>query len=156
MPAWLVAIFIKYWFCGAVCFFFLFGIGITDAIDISFVLGVAMGVVTDILINNAFRAFQNDRKNYNYFMMFPPKKFWTFFTNIIYAVVIAFCVMFTYQFINVAIINANSLPTTAVPFSAEPFGYSAIYLAWDMLFIGIKDLLVSIIKKAKSRSTEEQ
>ena len=51
------ALLVKFWFNGSVCFFFFLGLGnyLRDLLDQLFVLGLAMGIITDILVNNVLR-----------------------------------------------------------------------------------------------------
>ena len=65
---WVKLLFLKWWFAGAVCFFFIWGLSgyMSNMLDTLFVTGIAMGIVTDILTNNALRFFEptpgaNDR-----------------------------------------------------------------------------------------------
>ena len=74
-------VFIKAWFAGAVCFFFLWGLGtyINSTIDVLFVLGVALGMVTDLLTNNVLRFIEKSPNQNDKWMMFPRKKNGIFF-----------------------------------------------------------------------------
>lgn len=151
IPVWLKAIFIKWWFAGCVCYFFMMGLGIsTDPLDLLFIVGIVLGVVTDILVNPAFHFMESDSKEYDSYMMFPfPfKKYWTFLTNIIYYVIVVIIVGFTYTFINKHIF--------ATTFSVEPLMFGTLCVLIDMAFIGIKDLIVFLVKRAKRKKEEKQ
>ncbi|MDE7380007.1 MAG: hypothetical protein K2N14_03040, partial [Clostridia bacterium] len=50
VPAWLKAIFIKFWFAGAVCYFIMMGTGVQD-FNAIIVTGVVLGIVVDVLVN---------------------------------------------------------------------------------------------------------
>jgi hypothetical protein len=103
IPSPIKALFIKFWFNGAVCFFIYWGLGmyIWDTLDMIVILGLIMGMVTDILVNNAFRFFAVSTGDNDKWMMFPKKKFWTFFANMAYALVIMFIVAWIYNFTNI-------------------------------------------------------
>ena len=142
IPTFIKALFIKWWFAGVVCFFVNMGLGIYVAEeDWMFLDGVFLGLITDLFVNPIFRFMETDRREYNAYMMFPfpLKAYWTFFTNILYYIGVAILVNFVYNFINEFMF---SLPI-------EPMSWALIVLAVDMAFIGIKDLIVHLIKKRK-------
>lgn len=147
IPTWLKAIFIKWWFLGLICFLVNMGLGlyIANDLDLLVVTGVIAGIITDVFVNPIFRFFESDRHEYNAYMMFPfPfKAFWTFFTNIIYYVAVMMLVGFSYTGINyvLRLINENWYLYT------EPLLFGIISVAIDMAFIGVKDLIVYLVKK---------
>lgn len=155
LPAWLKAIFIKWWFAGAVCFFFIWGIGL-DSLDSVWVSGLVLGLVTDMFVNPIFRYIESDKKEYNSYMMFPfPfKQFWTFFANAIYYVVVMFGVFGCYFGIN-AWVNSLSGTTLKNYLGVEPLLYGTFAVIVDMIFIGIKDLIVFLVKKGRNKKEEE-
>lgn len=142
IPVWIKALFIKWWFAGVVCYFFLMGLGInTNALDILIIVGVALGVVTDVLVNPAFRFMESDAKEFDAYMMFPfPfKKYWTFLTNAIYYVIVVILVGLLYTLLNKYVISAG----------VEPLLFGTFCVIVDMAFIGIKDLIVYLVKRGK-------
>ena len=160
IPMWVKALFIKFWFNGAVCFFFIWGLStILDPTgwDMLIVAGLAMGVVTDLLVNNVFRFMAEEPGSNDKWMMVPQKKFWTFFVNIIYAFVVFGVVVGIYTGINMLILRNN--PGQEYNFfnflGVEPFLYGLFYLLVDMAFIGIKNLFVKIVRDAKAKTQKE-
>lgn len=155
LPVWLKAIFIKWWFAGAVCFFIMWGIGLRD-LDAIVLVGVILGVIVDVLVNPIFRMMESDKKEYNYYMMFPfPfKAFWTFFTNIIYYVVITLMINYCYFGVN-QIINLIKHTSDVYYVGVEPLLFGVFCVVADMAFIGIKDLIVFLVKKGKKVKEEE-
>lgn len=153
IPSWVKALFIKFWFNGAVCFFFFWGLGlyVSDIIDMIFVIGVAHGVITDILVNNAFRFFESYDGENSKWMMFPKKRFWTFFANIIYSGVVLWCVVWMYEVIN-AIGNNIRGTEGEIVLGVEPLLFGIFFLIIDMCFIGMKNLIISIITDAKQKN----
>lgn len=149
LPFWLKALLIKFWFFGLVCYFVLMGLGtyITNSLDLFVVCGLVTGVVVDCFVNPIFRMMESDRKEYNYFMMFPfPfKHIWTFITNILYYLIVVYCVGLAY-----AAIFENSFG------GVEPLLFGVVCLVVDMIFIGIKDLFVFLIKRAIRKSRERK
>ena len=86
IPVWVKALFVKFWFAGAVCYFVMWGLNIRNSLDSLVLTGAVMGLIVDVLVNPLYRYLETDRKEYNAYMMFPfPfRQFWTFFTNILY------------------------------------------------------------------------
>ena len=84
---------------------------------------------------------ETDRREYNDYMMFPfPfKAYWTFFTNVLYYIGVAVLVNFVYLFINEFMFTLH----------IEPMSWALIVLIVDMAFIGVKDLIVHLVKKRK-------
>lgn len=145
IPVWLKAIFVKFWFAGAVCYFVVSGLQISDTLDRVVLTGAVMGLVVDILVNPLMHYMETDRHEYNAYMMFPfPfRAFWTFFTNVIYYVLINFGVSMIYTLINMV---------TSLAVESLLFGVFTVIV--DMIFIGIKDLIVLIVKRAKNKEAE--
>lgn len=157
IPNWLKMIAIKAWFYGAVCFFFLWGLGnyISNYLDMLFVTGVAMGMVTDLLLNNSLRFFEKNPGENDVWMMIRPKGVRSFFLNIVYACVIMFCVFMFYNLLNYAIITVTGAEDT-IPVGVEPLLFGLLSMGFDMLFIGIKRLLTGIIRDAKAAARSGQ
>lgn len=151
IPGWVKALFIKFWFNGAACFFIFWGLGmlIPNILDMLVVFGVVLGMVTDIFVNNIFRFIENYPGQNSKWMMFPKKKNWTIFANIPYAILVLFCVVYLYNFINYAIIDTIG---GDVMFGVEPVAFGLLYLAVDMFFISIRNMLVSIVSDAMSKN----
>lgn len=145
IPDWGKALFVKFWFSGAVCYFILWGLGlyVSDSLDMMVVLAVVLGMVTDILVNNAFRFFEIEKGQNSKWMMFPQKKFWTFFANIVYAFVLLICVIWFYNVIN---------GLSGVLIGVEPILFGIAYTLFDMCFISAKNTMISVIADAKRKN----
>lgn len=145
---WAKALLIKFWFSGATCFFFLWGLGIylNHWMDQLFVLGIALGVVTDLLTNNVFRFYAaapgaNDR-----WMMFPRKGFVTLPLNILYAFLLLFLVVTSYNVMNLLLrqIDGGML-------GVGPILFGLFTTAWDTLLIKIKRTARQVLRDAMRR-----
>lgn len=147
VPAWLKAVFIKWWFAGAVCYFVMWGIGL-QSLDGVVISGAVLGLVVEMLVNPLLRFMERGNKEYNPYMMFPfPfKAYWTFFTNILYYVLVIACVNGIYFGLN-ELINTINNTENAIPLGVEPLVFGTFCVIVDMIFIGIKDLVVFLIKK---------
>ncbi len=132
LPVWVKALFIKFWFAGAACFFFYWGLSayIPNWLDQMLVLGVGLGILTDILTNNVLRFFSGEEKEFHPYMMFPSGKYWTFIANIAYAFLLLFLTIQIYRIIGVGV---------------EPILFGIIYTALDMLFITLKHKIISLL-----------
>ena len=100
IPEPVKALFIKFWFNGAVCFFIFWGLGmyVWDSLDMAVVMALVLGMVNDLLVNNTFHFFEVTAGSNDKWMMFPKRKFWTFFANIAYSFVVLLIVIWIYSF----------------------------------------------------------
>lgn len=155
IPSWIKALFIKFWFAGAVCYFIMMGTGLQD-LDGAIVTGVVLGVVVDVLVNPLFGYMQSDRKEYDKYIMlpFPFKKFWTFFVNIIYYMGILVIIMLAYNGINTAL-NIIKDTENVYYIGVEPLLFGVLTTIVDMALIGVKDGIVYGVKKAKAKKRGE-
>ena len=146
------AILIKWWFAGCVCFLFLWGLGlyITDMLDQLFILGLAGGVFTDLLVNNVLRFIESSKGANDKYMMFPDKRYRNFIFNIIYSFVILFFVMTVYAAINAAAAGISGAPDM-LALGVEPVLYGALYTLFDMLLIKMKNVFSGIVKDAREK-----
>ena len=142
IPQWVKALLIKFWFAGAVCFFFIWGLGIymADVMDTLFVTGVAMGIVTDLLTNNTLRFIEKIRGENERFIMVTKRGYASFILNILYSCFVLFFVYMLYSFINGAVASATNQPDRVV-LGVEPILFGVFYLAFDQLFIEIKHFI---------------
>ena len=152
IPGPIKALFVKFWFGGMVCYFFMWGLGlyIQSQLDLFVVTAVALGFVTDILVNSIFRFYAETEGANDKWMMFPKKGYKSLILNIVYAFVLMLFVAKTYNLINTVIISITG-ETDSVPFGVEPISFGLIYLGFDMLFIGLKRFGKKIILDAKRK-----
>ena len=158
IPTFIKAIFIKWWFAGACCFFFLWGLGsvISDQIALLLVFGFGLGVVTDLLTNNFLRFLESSDREYDKWIMFPWRKWWTLFLNIALCMGLLFLVVRTYDLINIIVIKAQNLDPTSVPLGVEPLLFGVFYLAYDLALVWLRNLIIFIIKKIINRKHENE
>lgn len=142
VPKWAKGAFIKWWFAGAICFFFYWGLGtvIPNQLDLIFVLWLAMGVATDLLTNNVLRFIQTDQE-YEPYIMVPGKKYITLFLNILYALPLMALTIGAYEVINSSLVSMFSLPADAVPLGVGPVGFGIIYTAFDFIFLMVRNFV---------------
>ena len=142
IPSPIKALFVKFWFNGAVCYFIFWGLGtvVTNYLDMIFVLALVLGMVTDILVNNALRFVETLPGENDRWMMFPQKKYWTFIANIFYSFIVLFCVIWLYEIIKIGV---------------EPILFGLFYMLFDLLFVGMKNLMKTIINDAKNKVNKQ-
>ena len=153
IPSWLKAVFMKFWFNGAVCYFVLWGLGlfIANIENMIIVLAMVLGMVTDLLVNNAFRFFAVTEGANDKWMMFPKKKLANLFLNVIYAFVVLLIVVWFYNSIN-GVMNSIKGTEGLVYLGVEPIFFGLFYVIFDLCFIGMKNLGASIIRDAKKKN----
>ena len=156
LPQWLKVVLIKAWFFGAVCFFFLWGLGnyVTSNLDMLFVTAVALGMVTDLLVNPILRFMEKYPEQNDKWMMVTKKGMVGLGLDLGYGFVLMFCVYYFYNFINVAIVTVTAAADT-VPLPVEPIGFGLICVGLDMLFISIKRVFQSILRDAKDAARNQ-
>lgn len=151
LPSWLKIVFVKFWFSGAICYFFLWGLGTyITGLDLMFALAVGLGLSVDLMVNSLLHYFEPEKGAYDKWMMVPFRKFWTIFLNVIYAGVLLYCIIRTYNVINTALVGSvETAQTVAVP--VEPILFGLMYMGFDMFFITIKNTIVKIIRDASAK-----
>ena len=144
------ALFIKFWFSGVVCYFFIWGLGmyIPSNLDLYFVTAIGMGFVKDILENNLYRFVANPEGSNDRWMMFPKKSYMSLVFNVLYAILVTGCVYFTYQGINFVGTSGNN---DRVVFGVEPIFFGIFYMGFEHLFLWMKHMAVRIIADAKKK-----
>ena len=148
--------FIKFWFSGAVCYFFLWGLGIyIQGLDLMAALAIGLGAVTDLMANKLLRAIEPEEGAYDRWIMVTVRKFWSIFINVLYSGAVLYCVFRTYYVINtllgvdpdVGYFEAETMV------GVEPVLFGLLYLAFDMLFITIKNTFIKIIRDAEAKTS---
>lgn len=151
IPNLVKVIFIKWWFNGAICFFFYFGLGtyIKTNIDLLFILAMALGILTDLLTNHMLRFVEKTEGANDRYIMVTTRKFTSLFLNIPYAFLLLYCVVYLYNVINVVICNIKGIENT-VALPVEPVLFGIFYMLFDWLFIAVKHLMRKILNDAKA------
>ena len=148
---WLKVLLIKWWFNGAVCFFFYWGLGnaVPNQENLLLIVGLALGFVTDLLVNNIFRYYAKTPGANDRWMMFGRKGFVTLPLNVLYGFLLLFCVVMTYNTVNSVIVSFTG-QKDSVPIGVEPILFGLITTGWDFLFLGIKRTVRRIVDDAKA------
>ena len=159
IPSWVKIIFVKFWFSGAICYFFLWGLGMyLKNLDLMVALAIGLGVVTDLMINGLLKYFEPQKHAYDKWMMVTVRKWWSMFLNILYAAVLLFFIVQTYEFVNRMI--TGSVPVegegVSVPVPVEPLLFGLLYMGYDMLFILIKNNVVKAFRDANEKVSKSK
>lgn len=151
IPSWVKILFVKFWFSAAICYFFLWGVGLyISGLDLMVVLAIALGVSTDLMVNHFLHSFEPEKGAYDKWMMIPSKKFWTIFLNVIYAGVVLYCVIQIYTVINI-LLAGNAEEAQDVPLGVEPLLFGIFYMGVDMLLITIKNTMIKVFREANAK-----
>ena len=148
---------LKAWFAGAVCFFMIWGLSmyVQSILDLLVAVGIALGMVTDLLVNSILRFMEKYPGQNDKWMLFPKKtKLGSFFLNIVYGLVLVYCVYFVYTAIN-AVIAVETGNPEMVAMGVEPVGFGLLCMGFDLLFIGFKRMWKRILQDAKDQVQRE-
>lgn len=152
IPSWLKVIFIKFWFSGAVCYFVMWGLGLMiSGLDLMAALAIVLGLVNDLLINHTLRHFEPFSGAYEKWIMFPFKKFWTVFLNIVYAAFLLFFIVQTYTVINTLLVGSPETAET-VAVGVEPILFGLLFMAYDMLFLALRNTMKKVFGDAQKKA----
>lgn len=153
LAEWLKIALIKTWFYGAVCFFFMWGLSIylPNIIDQIFVTGLALGFVNDLLVGNLLRFMEKTPGANARWMMFPKKGYISLPLNVLYAFVLMFLVVQTYEVVNGLMVLITGV-ADKVHLGVEPILFGVLVMAWDALLLKMKHLLQQIVEDAKKKA----
>lgn len=153
IPSPLKIVFLKFWFSGAICYFFLWGMGLYVAgLDLMVILAIGLGLSTDLMVNHILHSFEPEKGAYDQWMMFPQRKFWTLFANVVYAGLILFCVVQAYTVINTLLVGDVSAAEN-IAVGVEPVLFGLLYMGFDLLFITMKNTAIKIFRDANAKTT---
>ena len=151
---WVKAVLIKWWFAGAVCFFFLWGLGLSvpSMENQLIILGVGLGLVTDLLVNSIFRYYEKTKGASDRWIMVHRRGVPGIVLNVLYAFVLVALVVMTYNVINRIILAVGGGEPDTVPVGVEPILFGALTTGWDLLLLGARKLLKRITDDAKKQA----
>lgn len=156
IPTWIKAFFIKFWVAGAICYFFIWGLGIyiQATLDMLFVTAFATGIIVDLLVTPAMLYFESDKKEWHPYILVPVpgKKLWSLLINIPVAFLEVGVIFLIYSEINILLVDIKNLPSGSTPLAVEPLLFGLLYLIIDIIIISIKNLFIKVIKKIKNKN----
>lgn len=150
LPTWLKVVLLKAWFAGATCFFVFWGLGIyvTNTLDMLVVFGIALGMVTDLLVNSILRFMATVPGENDKWMLFPKRGVGSFLLNVVYGLVLLLLVDGLYQLINTLCI-ALGAAADSVTVGVEPVLFGLLYMGFDLLAVGCRNLVKRIFSDAR-------
>ena len=151
---WVKVTLVKWWFAGAVCFFFYWGLAmlVPSLENQLIILGIGLGLVTDLLVNSIFRYYAKTPGANDRWMMVPRKGAPGLVLNLLYAFVLVGLVVTSYNAINRIALAFIRTEEGAVPVGVEPILFGALATGWDMLLLGCKRLAGRMVDDAKRRA----
>ncbi len=149
---WLKVLLLKAWFAGVICYFFVWGLSTftLNQWDHITIIGIAYGLVTNLITNNVLRFIEKKPHMYDRWMMVNSKRIWFLPLDIIYAVVIVICVLMTYNLINSLALSFGL--AEGVLLGVEPILFGVFATVWDLVFVGIKQLFLRIVSDARKKA----
>ncbi len=151
IPGAVKILFTKAWFAGAVCFFFVWGLGIVNPLDIIVVIGIILGLITDLFTNNVIHFFEGTPGENDCWLMIHKRGVLGLLLNIVYSFLVLFCVIMLYNGIDLLLIAIAGSAEKALNLPIEPVMFGVFSMGFDMLFIGIRRWIENIVSNAKSK-----
>lgn len=153
MPQALKVVLIKFWFYGAVCFFVFMGLGmyVVNQLDMLFIAGIIMGMVTDLLINHFLRFTEKLPGGNARWIMVTRRGAGGFLLNLLYGFVILFLVVTVYNVLNSGICAMYGYAENAPTISVEPILFGSFATGADMLCVSIRNTFKKIIADAQRK-----
>lgn len=144
---WVKILLIKGWFAGAVCYFFIWGLGtvLTSELDILFVTGLALGVVTDLMTNPVLRFVEKTPGENARWMMVERKSFSGLFLNVLHGYAVLSLVWCLYNLINYTAACITGVMDRVV-LGVEPILFGVFSLGFDLLLIQLKHLVSRAVR----------
>jgi len=115
-------------------------------------MGIGMGVVTDLLTNNALRHLAATEGGNDRWMMFPNKGYASFPLNILYAFVVLAIVVMLYNVLNLILIRLTGGEEGVAVLGVEPLLFGLLYLLVDLGMIRLRHLWLRIVSDARKRT----
>ncbi len=152
-PLWLKACLAKWWFPGMVFYFIFFGLGRVGNQDLLIVvLGLAWGVVTDILLNHYFRDFSSPNHDYTKYILCGRKKsYFSLPINLVLGIVLSFLSAACIDIIVVILKNTgHTVDSDNFLFTYGGLIYPTFFLIFDLLLVFIRNMIGKLVRKIKS------
>ena len=152
---WIKAVLIKWWFAGAVCFFFYWGLGmlVPNMENQLLILGVGLGLVTNLLTNNVIRFWAKVPGGNDRWMMVTKRGAPGLLLDVLYGLLVLGCVVVSYQALNRLLIGLTGAAEDTVPLGVEPIGFGLLAAGWDFLMIGMKQTARRILSDARKKAS---
>ena len=153
---WVKVVLIKWWFAGAACFFLNWGLGmlVPNMENMLLILGVGLGLVTDLLTNNVIRFWAKVPGGNDRWMAVTKRGTPGLLLNVLCSMVILAGIVASYQGLNRLLIALTGAAKDSVPLGVEPIVFGLLATGLDFLLIGMKRTAVKILSDAKEKNAE--
>lgn len=141
IPYCVKAIFLKYWFYGALFFFIGMGMSLGGE-NLAIVGGLIGGVVFDFMYGNLLLMMEDEPNQHDNYIIYKSKKVWSVFINIVFEL----AVFFITAYIAIACVKIYG---DSIWLFQEPLTQGLLALAVDSVLLGIKYLIKLIVNKVK-------
>ena len=155
MADWVKALLLKFWMAGVVCYFFIWVLSLLsiNQWDHLAILSISFGLLTNLITNNILRFISKTPGAYDHWMMFPKKGLIYLPLDILYAGVLMYCTVMTYNTLNL-LLNGSAEGSAAL--GVEPILFGIFVTLWDLLFIRLKHVFRHILWDAKQSASGKQ
>ncbi len=149
---WVKVVLVKWWFAGAVCFFFYWGLGmlVPNMENMLLILGIGLGMITNLLTNNVLRFWAKTPGGNDRWIVVARKGAPGLFLSILYGFAVLGGVVVTYNGINAAILAVTGGAADSVPLGVEPILFGLFATGWDFLLLALKRMGQSILADART------
>lgn len=149
---WVKVVLVKWWFAGAVCFFFYWGLGmlVPNMENMLLILGIGLGMITNLLTNNVLRFWAKTPGGNDRWIVVARKGAPGLFLCILYGFAVLGGVVVTYNGINAAILALTGGAADSVPLGVEPILFGLFATGWDFLLLALKRMGQSILADART------
>lgn len=153
IPDGLKFFFLKWWFAGVVCWFFLIGLGTYGirTLDMMLIMGVVTGLLWDLPVN-IFIRMKAETKDFGRYMMFPKTGVTAGLLNVLYGVLLVWLTAQTYAAVDMGLQALGS----DLFLSVGPVFFGLFTAAWDWVLLRFKKLGASILSDAKKNAANQK
>lgn len=153
IPYWIKAILIKYWFYGLYYYLVYMGIGalfkendVTSTIIMLIIFCFFGGILNDLILSGILIVLERKPNEHKPFVIYKKEK------SVISSVInVIYGFIWGTSSVLLTGLIATNLPSDWTWFGREPLTFALFALAIDMVFVGIKDLIVYLVKKQKMK-----
>ncbi len=148
IPYWVKAIFLKYWFYGALFFFVAMGLSLTGE-NLAIAGGLIGGIVFDFMYGNLLLLMETEPGEHENHIIYKSKKIYSVIFNILFQLAVFFATAYLCIWIVSLFPNENGFATNW--WFQEPLSMALIALIVDEFLLLIKYVIRIIIFKIKEK-----
>lgn len=163
VPAWLIALLLKFWAAAAAVFFSVIG-GLDVGLDFSatpddrlsqmsadlsivVIIALVLALFMNYIVKPVVHMFNSSKDDTHKFMLINQRGFLAFLMSLGYNLVLSIMLYFITVFLGYKGWVLNLFGSTN--YGIEPFTYAFCYLVVDLIFLTIKNLIVYIRERVR-------